>query len=182
MNSTLIDNIDMYGTRKMSLHSLNNVIEDVLISRNVEKGIYNYTIWKSKYRCQKCSWENINFKNTYLNKFRQIMTNISPTSYTNSDNTTHMLKKLKDRSFPPHEIAFMSCYDLAPNHWEKIIEEKKKRDDMMCEIDFGQSTTQFRCIKCGRNKTTYYTMQTRSADEGETIFIICLNCGKRWRK
>ena len=52
----------------------------------------------------------------------------------------------------------------------------------MCEIDFGQATNQFRCMKCKGNKTTYYTMQTRSADEGETIFITCLNCGKRWRK
>lgn len=173
---------NMEVTREKSFHTLDSIIEDSFISRNVEKGIYNYTIWKSKSRCQKCSWDNINFLSTYLNKLRQIMTNISPNSYTNSDNTRHMLKKLKEGSFKPHEIAFMSCYDLAPNHWEKIIEEKKKRDDMMCEIDYGQSTTQFRCVKCGRNKTTYYTMQTRSADEGETIFIICLNCGKRWRK
>ena len=56
------------------------------------------------------------------------------------------------------------------------------KPNMMCEIDFGQATNQFRCMKCKGNKTTYYTMQTRSADEGETIFITCLNCGKRWRK
>ena len=76
----------------------------------------------------------------------------------------------------------MTCYEIFPEHWENIIAEKKKKDAMMCEIDVGQATNQFRCGKCGGNKTTYYTMQTRSADEGETIFITCLTCGKRWRK
>ena len=40
----------------------------------------------------------------------------------------------------------------------------------------------FRCGKCKSNRTTYYQMQTRSADEPMTIFIRCLNCGKDWRQ
>ena len=43
-------------------------------------------------------------------------------------------------------------------------------------------TDQFLCTKCKERKTTFYTMQIRSADEAETSFITCLNCGYSWRE
>lgn len=36
----------------------------------------------------------------------------------------------------------------------------------------------FKCPSCGYDKCSLKTMQTRSADEGMTHFIICLNCGR----
>ena len=43
-------------------------------------------------------------------------------------------------------------------------------------------TDQFKCGRCKSRKCIYYELQTRSADEGMTIFITCLNCGNRWRQ
>ena len=148
-------------------------------ARNIEKGIYNFTIHKSKERRQQCSWENDLFKEIYMSKLRQICGNLSTKSYIDNKD---ILERLWNDEFKPHEIAFMTCYELSPEHWKKTLVDKEKRDSMMCEIDFGQATTQFWCMRCKKNQTTYYTMQTRSADEAETIFITCLNCGKRWRK
>lgn len=34
----------------------------------------------------------------------------------------------------------------------------------------------YKCNKCGNNEMTYHTLQTRSADEGQTIFYAC-KCG-----
>ena len=39
----------------------------------------------------------------------------------------------------------------------------------------------FMCGKCKTMKTTYYQMQTRSADEPMTTFVTCLNCNNRWK-
>ena len=39
----------------------------------------------------------------------------------------------------------------------------------------------FTCPKCRKDKTTYYQMQTRSADEPMTVFITCTSCQHRWR-
>lgn len=33
------------------------------------------------------------------------------------------------------------------------------------------------CKKCDSKQMYYYTMQTRSADEGQTIFYECVKCG-----
>ncbi|RDD43431.1 DNA-directed RNA polymerase I subunit RPA12 [Trichoplax sp. H2] len=34
-----------------------------------------------------------------------------------------------------------------------------------------------KCEKCSNNSMTYYTQQTRSADEGQTVFYSCTKCG-----
>jgi transcription elongation factor S-II len=39
----------------------------------------------------------------------------------------------------------------------------------------------FKCGRCKSIKTTYFQMQTRSADEPMTVFVSCLNCGKNWK-
>ncbi|PIA19423.1 RNA polymerase I subunit A12.2 [Coemansia reversa NRRL 1564] len=33
------------------------------------------------------------------------------------------------------------------------------------------------CRQCGENEMTFYTMQMRSADEGQTVFYKCVKCG-----
>lgn len=40
----------------------------------------------------------------------------------------------------------------------------------------------FQCGKCRSQETTWYQLQTRSADEPMTTFITCLECGNRWRE
>jgi transcription elongation factor S-II len=37
------------------------------------------------------------------------------------------------------------------------------------------------CRKCKSNKTEYYQMQTRSADEPMTTYANCKACGNRWK-
>jgi transcription elongation factor S-II len=39
----------------------------------------------------------------------------------------------------------------------------------------------FTCGRCKSIKTTSTQKQTRSADEPMTVFVLCLNCGKRWK-
>ena len=39
----------------------------------------------------------------------------------------------------------------------------------------------FKCRKCKSTKTSYYQMQTRSADEPMTTYVTCKACGTKWK-
>ena len=63
--------------------------------------------------------------------------------------------------------------------WERA-NEKKIND--MCGIkgDLLKASL-FTCGRCKSIKTTSTQKQTRSADEPMTVFVLCMNCGNRWK-
>ena len=64
---------------------------------------------------------------------------------------------------------------------ETFNPEKWIKNDLQKEDETIESSGLFKCPKCKFRKTTYYSMQTRSADEPMTNFITCLNCNHRWK-
>ncbi len=49
------------------------------------------------------------------------------------------------------------------------------------ETEVGPTTTA-RCPECGHDKARYEMKQIRSADESETRFFTCTECGHKWRE
>jgi DNA-directed RNA polymerase subunit M len=43
-------------------------------------------------------------------------------------------------------------------------------------------TTEVRCPECGHDRARYEMKQIRAADESETRFFTCTDCGKKWRE
>lgn len=157
---------------------LDSIIQDQKISKNVEKGIFNFAIQTAKEKKTVKKWENQKFKNIYINKARSIYANLDGKSCIKNE---RLLKRLKGGEFLPHELAFMNPQYTFPENWKALIDEKYKRDKVLYEKDEGGATDQFKCTRCKQRKCTYYELQTRSADEPMTIFVTCLNCGKRWK-
>jgi transcription elongation factor S-II len=96
------------------------------------------------------------------------------------------------------ELVSMSSEDLATSAKAEArnAEIKKLRDSRL--LDWEQqneskinemcgikgdllSASLFTCSRCKSVKTTSTQKQTRSADEPMTVFVLCLNCGKRWK-
>jgi DNA-directed RNA polymerase subunit M/transcription elongation factor TFIIS len=121
-------------------------------------------------------WENINFKKIYMNKCRSIYTNLDTDSYIKND---YLINQILVN---PGYIGKMSYQEIFPKHWKKLLDNKFKREEAMYKNQQHAMTDEFKCRRCKSRKTSYYELQTRSADEAMTIFITCLNCGNRWKQ
>jgi DNA-directed RNA polymerase subunit M/transcription elongation factor TFIIS len=143
-----------------------------VMSRNIERSIYNYSIDKSdEYKILK-RFDNKLFVLVYLDKFKMIY-------FILKDNI--IINKLKNKQLLTKEIAYKSHQELYPEKWNAILEERKTLLENKYFPKIEASTDNFHCRKCKGNKCTYYQAQTRSADEPMTTFVTCLDCGNRWK-
>ncbi len=71
-------------------------------------------------------------------------------------------------------------YTLKTKIEHSLMEELTTTVDIVDwkEKNLRSTIKDFRCRRCGYDKASLETKQTRSADEGMTHFIICLKCGK----
>jgi len=164
--------------RNNCVSKLNKLICDERLSRNIEKSIYNIVINNSKENNINRKWDNKIFYNLYFSKIRSLYMNLDDSSYIKNK---YLLEKIKLGDIEPCDIGNLSVYEIHPENWREIIEEKIKRDKMMYEIKPESMTERYKCRKCGSRKCSYYEMQTRSADEPMTQFFTCLDCKNRWK-
>jgi transcription elongation factor S-II len=68
--------------------------------------------------------------------------------------------------------------------WQDRHLDQLKRSVAILEAASGDEAAGIfiACPKCRSNAVDTEQKQTRSADEPMTIFITCLNCGKKWRQ
>ena len=70
---------------------------------------------------------------------------------------------------------------MFPEHWSQLREKQQATDEFLYFRKPDINTDEYKCGKCKQRKCTYYELQTRSADEPMTTFILCLECGNKWR-
>jgi DNA-directed RNA polymerase subunit M/transcription elongation factor TFIIS len=123
------------------------------------------------------SWNIQAFRDIYLATARRIIGNLNPASYINNK---YLWERYSSGELTLEQIAKQSYYELFPEKWQQLIDQQSKRERTQLEGDFSRATDKWLCLGCKMRKCTYYELQTRSADEPMTLFIHCLNCGKRW--
>ena len=138
-------------------------------SVNLEKAIYNYTINEANLRKIVKKWDNPLFFQLYSDRLFSIYINMK---------NEKIITALKSKELGPKTFAFMTHQEMNPEHWKDLLEKKRMIDKSKYNTDLVANTDMFTCSKCKSKKCNYYTLQTRSADEPETIFITCLDCGK----
>lgn len=147
-------------------------------AKDLEIGVFNWAIqYSTDHRIIK-NWKNPRFYKIYLEKSRSMISNIDSTSYIQNE---RLKERLMENEFSPHEIPFMKPENSYPEVWKDTIDAYMKKYENAYERKDIVVSSLFRCGKCRKKECTYYSMQTRSADEGETVFVKCMNCGNAWK-
>jgi DNA-directed RNA polymerase subunit M/transcription elongation factor TFIIS len=149
--------------------------------RNAELTVYNWAVTQTlqsrvlmkngRYEREEPSWENRLFRWRYKQRLMSVIFNLKQ----NPD----LVKKTK-----PKELETMTSTEMWPEgpygQTEKMLREKQITMDLARAKFEAEYEGILTCPKCKTKKTSYYQMQTRSADEPLTNFCSCL-CGHRWR-
>ena len=147
--------------------------------KDLERGIYNASLQEATNKGIRKHWDNPDFAEVYRGIARRTIANLDPNAYVGNG---RLVQRLQEGEFPAHRVPFMGVRELYPEHWQPLADEQMKRENTMLEGDKEGGSDMFKCKRCGKAKTKYWEMQTRSSDEPMTIFIRCLNCGKAWRQ
>ncbi|RXN11239.1 transcription elongation factor A 2-like protein [Labeo rohita] len=84
----------------------------------------------------------------------------------------------------PDRIASMTAEEMASAELKEIrkaLTKESIREHQLSKVG-GTETDMFVCGKCKGKNCTYTQVQTRSADEPMTTFVLCNECGNRWKR
>ncbi|XP_060937338.1 transcription elongation factor A protein 3 isoform X4 [Limanda limanda] len=87
------------------------------------------------------------------------------------------------RSIDLGRLASMSAEEMASDELKQlrnVLTQEAIREHQMAKTG-GTSTSLLQCGKCKKKNCTYNQVQTRSADEPMTTFVLCNECGNRWK-
>lgn len=173
------DLVESSKARTKVYERITEVFKDTLDTAALEaiifKSSFDYAI---QHEIRK-AWSNSLFQDIYLANARRIIGNMNPSSYVKNKN---LWDRYSSGELTLEQISKQNYYELCPEKWKEMLDQQVKREHTQLEGDFSRATDKWQCNGCKMRKCTYYELQTRSADEPMTLFIHCLNCGKRWTR
>ncbi|KAL0131113.1 hypothetical protein PUN28_002596 [Cardiocondyla obscurior] len=120
------------------------------------------------------------FKNTdnrYKNRVRSRVANLRDAKNPN------LRMNFLVGAITPARLAVMTADEMASDEIKQLREQFKKEaiNDAQLATVQGTKTDLLKCGKCKKRNCTYNQVQTRSADEPMTTFVLCNECGNRWK-
>ncbi len=163
---------------------LNNLLflEESFTRDNIillEKAILKAAFDSAKKQYIPRNWKSPQFVEQYKYIARSVLSNIHPDSPIHNP---RLIMRSIEGEFTLDKIPEMTHYEMFPENWKALADKQLSREQKILEGHKGYATDRFVCKRCHKRECSYYELQTRSADEPMTIFITCLNCGKRWRE
>lgn len=133
-----------------------------------EVSAFNKAIDSCSRRGAPCSWENPRFVEAYKSAALYVIRNCRA-----------MNRLVAEREMDPKRIANASPCEVDPGMWGDLVERQRIQNEARgCKPQ--AMTDEFVCKRCRGRSCTVHLAQVRSADEPETVFLACLDCGNRW--
>ncbi len=190
-----IDALEQILKENVSTAKFNNLDK---VAQCIETSCYNATIFDAKGLNMKRCWGNPQFLDLYQSKIYRVSINLDESSPVinntlgkrianilrikelykvcekkfDSDLALKICKNIN--TFNLNNIGYMSSDKLNPlsNSKEQDIIRIRGEQQIIVKI-----SRLYVCSKCGEKKSKIYKTQSRSADEGYTFSIECVNCG-----
>lgn len=177
------------------------VVPERPYAKNIEKMIYKWAKDETKRQGDQPAWENWFFRWRYRNKTVNLFQELTRTSDSKVQVNLEVVngrvvvslklwpqliyRLVVRKELQSADLPFMKPEELwLDGPWAKTIYKLKARD-LMREAAASKNNDSyegiFKCRKCKSKKTTYYQMQTRSADEPMTTYVTCTSCGLKWK-
>lgn len=145
----------------------------------LEREIFLATLVEATSKHIFAHWKNSLFREIHNYKQFKLFSNLHSESPVKNP---RLLQRVRDGELSMADLARLDDMELYPENWKRLQDQQTVREQKLLEGKAAASTDMFKCGRCGKRETTYYEMQTRSADEPMTIFITCCNCGKKWKQ
>lgn len=142
-----------------------------VLAREVEQAVLNYAVESVKQTASlRPSLEAV-----YKHKVNDLLHNL----YKNPALLETIEALQKDERMA--ELPRMQPHELFPAHWKEIIDKKQNTESSINNLPTVHLPDMV-CRKCKGVDYYYYSMQTRSGDEPETIFLTCSKCGNKIKR
>lgn len=187
-------------------------------ARNSEISTLNWAVQKTRFIGQDASWDNRVFRGFYKQKVQWLLSELrrdpkpcvslvvgEDAVKLQIDLIPQLVTRLRRKELDAKNLAKYAPDVLWPDGPYSQAAFKLKKKDMLMEA--AKATEEdynglFKCGKCKSIKTTYYQMQTRSADEPmvrytlsyvlvialltfaslfQTTYVTCKGCGNKWK-
>jgi transcription elongation factor S-II len=144
------------------------------VAKKLEKSIYNFTIVKARAEKVERSWDCRIFYMFYKNKALSMIFNLK---------NGVLKEKIEKNEFEISQIPYFAPWELWPEKYEDYFQKKLKKEMTQLKALAEEQNTvgMYTCGKCKSNCTTFFSLQTRSADEPMTNYITCKKCGNNWK-
>ena len=146
------------------------LFEEIIGERGeqLEKHVYNYSLQTAATKWIPRNWESKVFRFVYLCKVRMLRFNLNK--------YTDLKERVSRREVTLKQLVWMTHAELRGETSDTPADAPTLEQQVDSMPDGA-----FQCRRCKSRKTTYYEMQTRSADEPMTVFVTCLKCNNRWK-
>lgn len=150
--------------RDKSIAFVKKLVKNDNMAEKLEKSLFNYCVRTLKNEGVKSITINSKpFRERYSSEIYKLMSSIK------SNKDFNIIKKEYDDS--------LSYFDRIIYEKERIYDNKKLR--LITHVN--EPVSGIHKCKCGCEKVYSYELQTRSGDEGMTVFLQCSDCGKKWK-
>ena len=164
--------------REKARNMIDLLVQDMKISNFLEKAAWNHAVDFCTKKDQALNWDNLAFRNAYTQKILGVRYNLKL--------RPDLMDKMKTGDCSIRWFVNAKPWEICSDKWTDAFEAAARKtlrfSDASSMDPENMPDGMLTCGKCKSRKTSYYEMQTRSADEPMTVFAKCHVCGSRWKQ